>query len=126
MASLSNQWGLSLFLKDISMPAINPGDTSVGNVSTVHAATVNHDAGVITTESLSTAAGAQYTFTLTNNQITANSIVSVDVWSGTNTTLGLVVNEVTPAAGSCVILIKNSHASSALNGTIVIGFAIVG
>lgn len=107
------------------MPTLEPGDTQTGVVSTAHAATVNHTSGVITTEALTTAANAQYTFTLTNNQITANSILSVEAWNGTNTSVGLVVNEVTPAAGSAVIAIKNTNAS-ALNGTIVIGFAIVG
>lgn len=106
------------------MAAINLGDTGFAT-STVHAATINNDSGVITTEALSTAAGAQYTFTLTNNQMTANSIVSVDVWNGTNTSVGLTVNEVTPAAGSCVILVKNTNAS-ALNGTIKIAYAILG
>lgn len=105
------------------MVAINPGDAQYGIVSTVHAATVNHQAGVIQTEALSTAAGAQYTFTLTNNNIIANSIVMVEAWNGTNTSVGLTVNEVTPAAGSCTILIKNTNAS-ALNGTIMIGFAV--
>ena len=103
--------------------AINVGDEGTAT-STVHAATVNNNDGVITTEALTTAAGAQYVFTLTNNNITPNSIVCVEVWNGTNTSAGLTVNEVTPAAGSCTINIKNTNAS-ALNGTIKIGFSII-
>ena len=94
--------------------------------STAAAAEINHTAGVITTEALTTAAGAEYTMTLTNDLIRADSVVMASVASGTNTTAGLVVAEVTPAAGSCTIKVKNTHASSALDGTIVISFAVLG
>lgn len=100
----------------------HPGDQGVA-VSTAAAATVNNVGGVITTEALATATGVQYSFTLTNTLIKANSLVFVSVKNGTNTTLGLAVNEVTPAAGSAVIKIKNTNAG-ALNGTIVISFIV--
>ena len=91
--------------------------------STAAAATINHSVGLITTESLSTAAAAEYSFTLTNACIGASSVVLVTVQNGTNTSAGITVCEVTPAAGSCVIKIKNTNAS-ALNGTILIGFLV--
>lgn len=58
--------------------------------STVHAATSNTLGGVIVTESLSTAAGASYTFTLTNSLITAayaaaGKIPQVAIYSISNT-----------------------------------------
>jgi hypothetical protein len=58
--------------------------------STVHAATSNTLGGVIITESLSTAAGSSYTFTLTNSAITAAYIAAgyvpqVAIYSSTNT-----------------------------------------
>ena len=100
----------------------HPGDDQDGT-STAAAATINHASGQIVTESLATAAGAFYTFVLTNNLVTADSVVMVSVYSGTNTTAGLMVSEVIPAAGQVTIKIKNTNAS-ALNGTIVITFNV--
>ena len=100
----------------------HPGDQGVA-VSTVAAATLKNVGGLITTEALVTAAGVQYSFVLTNPLITAKSLVFVTVNNGTNTTLGLAVNEVIPGAGTCTIKIKNTNAG-ALNGTIVIGFMV--
>lgn len=92
--------------------------------STAGAATINAQTGLITTEALTTAAAATYTMTLTNSTITAGSIVLVTVGKGTATTGEPVVQFVTPAAGSCVILIRNVAAAAALNGTIKIGFKV--
>ncbi len=92
--------------------------------STAGAATINYQCGIITTEALTTAAGATYTMTLTNSAISASSIVLVTVGKGTATTGEPVVQFVTPASGSCVILIRNVAAAAALNGTIKIGFTV--
>lgn len=92
--------------------------------STAGAATINGQTGVITTEALSTAAGSTYTMTLTNGSINANSIVIPTVAKGTATTGEPVVQFVTPAAGSVVILIRNNSAATAFNGTIKIGFVV--
>jgi hypothetical protein len=99
------------------------GDFGTGT-STAAAATVNNASGSITTESLATAAGAFYTFVLTNGLITTQSVVMVSVASGTNTTAGLMLSEVVPAAGSATIKIKNTNAG-ALNGTIVINYSVL-
>jgi hypothetical protein len=89
------------------------------------AATLNLLAGKITSEAITTAAGSDYVLTLTNANIVAADHVFVSVANGTNTTEGIAVNRVQPAAGSCVIRIRNTHASSALNGTIVIAYYVV-
>lgn len=89
------------------------------------AATLNKRAGVVTSESLTTAAGADYTLTLTNSTIAAADQVMASVATGTNTTAGLHVHEVTPAAGSVTIKVRNGHATTALNGTIVIAFVVI-
>lgn len=89
------------------------------------AATLNSGYGVITTESLTTAAAAVYTLTLTNAAIAAADIVHVTVGNGTNTTVGPSLAGVTPAAGSVVIVIRNTHAASALNGTLRVAFTVV-
>jgi len=100
-------------------------DVATGTAtSTAGAATINTQSGLITTEALVTAAAATYTMTLTNSSITANSIVLVTVGKGTATTGEPAVHFVTPAAGSCVILIRNNAAAAALNGTIKIGFMV--
>ena len=99
---------------------VTPGTAT----STAGAATINGQTGVITTEALTTAAAATYTFTLTNASIAAGSIVLVTVSKGTATTGEPVVQFVTPAAGSAVILIRNVAAAAALNGTIKIGFLV--
>lgn len=92
--------------------------------STAGAATVNTQIGQITTEALATAAGSTYTMTLTNSLIKATSVVQVSVGKGTATTGEPVVQYTTPAAGSCVILIRNVSAATALNGTITINFVV--
>ena len=92
--------------------------------STVHAATSNTVAGMITTEALTTAAGATYTFTLTNSLLVAGAAApQVQVKSGTNTQGGYQVTSVVNATGSTVISILNTG-TTAFNGTILIGFHI--
>ena len=86
------------------------------------AATLNKNAGVITSEALTTAAGATYTLTLTDSAIAAADQVMASVSLGTATTGTPTITTVTPAAGSVVIIVQNIHASAALNGTIKIAF----
>lgn len=93
--------------------------------STAGAATINHQAGVVTTESLTTAAAAAYAFTLTNSRITTASIVLVMLMGGTNTTRGIECRAI-PANGSAAIsLYNNNVAGTALNGTLIFGFVVI-
>jgi hypothetical protein len=93
--------------------------------ATAGAATLNKGAGVITSEALTTAAGATYTLTLTNSAIAAADQVYVEVGNGTNTTVGPSKAGVKVNAGSVVIDIRNSHASAALTGTLKISFLVI-
>lgn len=102
---------------------VNPGDNGSG-VSTAGAVTINHSGGSITTESLTTAAGADYTFVLTNALIAPDSVPLFSVGSGTNTTLPFYVHSVTLGSGTATIKIRNGHASAAFNGTLKIWFAM--
>lgn len=86
------------------------------------AATLNKNSGVITTESLVTAAAGIYTLTLTDNRIKAVDQVYASVQNGTNSAGDPTVLRVTPANGSVVITIKNTHAANAFNGTLKISF----
>ncbi len=87
------------------------------------AATLNNKAGAITSESLSTAAGAVYTLTLTDSVVAASDVCFASVAYGTSTTGSPAVSRVTPSAGQLIVLVQNIHASAALNGTIVVSYA---
>ena len=91
--------------------------------ATSGAATLANNYGVITSESLSTAAGATYTLTVTDTNIVATDLCMASDQYGTSTTGSPAVMTVTPGAGTLVIKVQNIHASAALNGTIVISFA---
>lgn len=92
--------------------------------STAAAATLNTDAGLITTEALTTAAGASYTFTLTDSLILAGPPpVNVSMSFGTNTTGAITLVSVTNAAGSSVFVFNNSG-TAAFNGTMKIAFSL--
>ncbi len=100
-------------------------DTGTKTASaTAGAATLNKMAGVITSESLTTAAGADYTLTLTNSDIAAADQVFASVQLGSATTGMPTVTTVSPAAGSVVVVVQNIHATAALNGTIKISFSV--
>jgi ABC-type branched-subunit amino acid transport system ATPase component len=92
--------------------------------STAGAATINTQTGQVTTEALATAAGAVYTFTLTNQVIKPTSIVNTVVGLGTATTGVPTVAYVTSGTGVATIVIQNIAAAAALNGTLKIGFVV--
>jgi hypothetical protein len=97
-----------------------------GVEATAGAATATSQRGYVTTEALTTAGLAAYTLTLTNAKIKANSFVVVGVEDGTNTQGTPVVGRVkVPSAGSATIEIRNVHATQALNGTLLISFAVL-
>jgi hypothetical protein len=87
------------------------------------AATLNKPSGTITTESLTTAAAGTFTETLTNSYIAAADIVLVTV--STTGTGEPAVHKVTPAAGTCVITIRNNAAAAAFNAALVIKFVVI-
>ena len=93
--------------------------------ATAGAATLNDPSGIITTENLTTAAGATYTLTLTNSAIDANSLVMVNVSNGTNTTGVPVVSTVKATLHQVVIVILNAATITAFSGgTLAIGFTV--
>ena len=88
------------------------------------AATLNKAAGRITTEELTTAAEGTETFTITNDQVTANSVVLAVIsdYAGAGTP---VLSQVNPGAGSFVVTVVNSSASTALDDPLVFDFAVI-
>jgi hypothetical protein len=116
--------GASLFL---AQPAFSqaaymgkPGTAT----ATAGAATLQNQSGVVTSEALTTAAGANYTLTITNAKVTTSAVCFASVSNGTNTTVEPVVTRVTPGSGSLVVVVRNLHATVALNGTIKIAYQI--
>jgi hypothetical protein len=93
--------------------------------STAAAATINHQAGVVTTEALTTAAASAYAFTLTNTRITTSSIVLVQLMGGTNTTRGIECRAIPSNGSAAISLYNNNVAGTALNGTLIFGFVVI-
>ena len=89
------------------------------------AATLNEFTGTVTSEALTTAAGSEYTLALTNSKIEASSIVLASVTNGTNNQGVLCLIRAGATAGGALIVVRNIHASQALNGTIKIAFLVV-
>lgn len=108
--------------RDFSL-ALDSGTKTATAVS--GAATLAKMAGTVTSEALTTAALATYTLTLTNTDIAAADQVFASVAFGTATTGIPEITTVTPGAGSVVIVVRNAHATVALNGTIVISFMVL-
>ncbi len=88
------------------------------------AVTSNVYKGIVTSEALTTAGLALYSLTLTNNKIAATSNVVCSVDKNGSAGEPTILN-VTPAAGSVVINVKNEHASVALNAAIKIRFDVL-
>ena len=90
------------------------------------AATLNKLAGVVTSEPLSTAAGAVYVLTLTDARVAAADQVFASVANGTNTAGGPHIGRVQPGAGIVTIEVRNaSSAATAFNGTVAVSFMVL-
>jgi len=97
--------------------------TKVDGTEASNAVTASGGAGVITTSALTTAAGGTYAITWTNTLITATSTAAVTLQGGTNTIKNISF-EFIPGSGSATLTIHNNHASSSLDGTVLIGYTI--
>lgn len=97
---------------------IKTNGTAVSN-----AVSATGNGGVITTESLTTLAGSLHNITWTNDIITSSSVVLLSLMGGTNTIKDIILQAV-PGAGTCTLTVYNSS-SSALNGTILIGYMVL-
>ena len=81
-------------------------------------------AAIITTESLSTAAGSSYTLTLGNEMIQPNSVVLAAIYNGSNTQGDPSLATVAVSLGQAIITVANRHASQALNGTLQVALLV--
>lgn len=120
--SLSNLGGLALAGGQMTGSILLDRGTAT---STAGAATINHQAGVVTTEALTTASGSAYSFTLTNSRITAESIVLCQLMGGTNTKYGLSFTAVPSSGSAAISVLNNDISAAALNGTLIFGFVVI-
>lgn len=97
--------------------------TKVNGTEASNAVTTNGYAGVITTSSLTTAAGGSYAITWTNSSITSTSVFSLCIQGGTNTRQNIQF-KCAPGSGTATLTIYNNEPSNALNGTILIGYHV--
>jgi len=88
-----------------------------------NAVTASGNAGVITTSSLTTAGGSSYAITWTNTLITSTSVILLTIMGGTNTTENITL-KATSGSGTSTLTIYNNTAATALDGTILIGYAV--
>lgn len=98
--------------------------TATGNGTTTAAATLNQDAGTITTEALTTAAAGVLVITVNCNQVTPNTILSVELANGTNSAGDPSNGLVTVGTGVFTVAVTNRHASAAFNGTLKLYFIV--
>jgi hypothetical protein len=88
-----------------------------------NAVTVDANAGVITTSSLTVTAGSTYSITWTNTSIAATSVVLLQWQGGTNTNANFTMSCV-PGASTATLVIHNNASATSISGTIIIGFSV--
>jgi hypothetical protein len=98
---------------------------SVAATAASGAASADAQLVTVTSENLTTAAGATYTLTLTNALVTPNSKVFANAYLGSSTQGTPQVVNAKPGNGQVVVVVKNIHASQAFNGNIKIDILVV-
>jgi hypothetical protein len=100
-------------------------DTPPGQATAANGAvTLNDDAGLITTEALTTGVGLTYTLTIATSQATDLSIAFASLSNGSNSQGDPTISTVKAQFGKVTIVVTNRHATLALNGTLKIAFQI--
>lgn len=104
---------------------VTPGATytKVNGTEASNAVTASGYSGVITTSSLSTAAGGTYAITWTNTKITATSVITLTVVGGSNSNQNINFT-VVPGSGTATLTIFNNASLTALGGTILIAYNV--
>jgi len=97
---------------------------ATGTVTTA-SGTLNVDAGTLVTPSWTVVAGSTGTITLLNNQLHASSVVSLELYNGSNSQGTPVITNFVKSEGQIVITITNAHATLALNGSLKLDFIVV-
>lgn len=96
-------------------------ETGTGTCET-NAVEINKRNGKITTEALTTAAGATQAITLANDRVTANSVAVVSLVRYTGAGIPIITSRC--ISGAIEINIINKHASDAFNSEFYLDFMI--
>ena len=106
-------------------PAAGPSSMmALGGFCTASGATpqtCNAQRGVVTTNSLATAASASATFVINNSLVTANNACVATIGNTTSTGTPTIAQVVT-GAGTITVTIANVNTATALNNTVNINF----
>jgi hypothetical protein len=115
-------------IQGIQGPAGQMTATYAGNVTQLTNKTtgVTHNAlyGQITTAAAALAAATSVSFTLTNSQIAANDMISIEYAGGTAGSAGQYTIQAVAGAGSAVVTLRNNSAASR-SDAVAIRFAIL-
>lgn len=100
------------------------GVSSVTGASAAATSSTQHT--ILTTESLTTAAGAVASYTFNNKLIKTDSVVIAQVVGGSfSAGTPVAINSIVTATGVSTIKIANIHASAALNGTLKLSVLVL-
>lgn len=117
--------GAKTFSEDITLASAKTLNlASETKTLSSHAVTAAQFAVVVTTEALTTAAGASQAFVITLAGITAGDLAFVQDVGGTNTVFAYQYKAVT-TTNTCTVTVYNSGPSDALNGTLKFNLWIV-
>lgn len=89
-----------------------------------NAATITKYAAVVTTESLTTAAGASQALTITLTGVAAGDLAFVQAAGGTNTRKNYTYEAVT-STNTITVTVYNTEPTNALNGTLIFNLWVV-
>lgn len=123
-STASGPWKMNgqadLWISRGDKPSTIPGDVTAVNGS----ATINATSGKVTSESLVTVPGANYTLTLNNDKVFVGDTVTATVVNGTNSTGTPVLESSVVSDAKTVITVRNGHSTESFNGTVIISFTV--
>ena len=124
--SLSNEKSIDFNKMEVECAQLNIGPSSTVTQITSRATgvTINATSGRITTTAISIAAGAEESFVVTNDKVSATSVPVVAMASGSTTDTSRVLVS-TVVDGSFTITLTNLNAATADTGAAVINFVII-
>lgn len=110
-------------IQQAAIPVTGEGGKVTQATSASTGVTLSKRAGQITTVALTTAAGAEERFTVTNTNVEAQDVIGLSTTYNGAGTPALAVANVTN--GAFDIIITNLHASNALNAAMTINFRVL-
>jgi len=105
---------------------LNSGSASCTGTGGTSTATLANRFGKLTTAALTTAAAATHVITLTCVGVKAGDLALGSVTLGTATTGEPIVAQMVCATDTVTITVKNVAAAAAVNGTLVVTYAVFG